>query len=118
MGTSEPQLRPVQEDARDERGRFVKGRSGNPGGRPKTDLRRVVEAFAQQPYPAGDGTWTYHDEIARQLVTRAAAGEEPYFSAYLNRVYPIVRKVESDATVTAVKSWVEIVREHHERGAE
>ena len=50
-------------------------------------------------------------------MTRAAAGEEPYFSAYLNRVYPIVRKVESDATVTAVKSWVDIVREHAERGA-
>ncbi len=112
MGT--PQLRHHQDETRDERGRFVTGVSGNPGGRPKTDLRRVVEAFAQQPYPAGDGTWTYHDEIARQLVSRAAAGEEPYFSADLNRVYPIVRKVESDATVTAVKSWVEIVREHHE----
>ena len=62
-----------------------------------------------------DGTWTYNDEIARQLVTRAAAGEEPYFSAYLNRVYPIVRKVEADARVAAVKTWVEIVREHEER---
>ena len=30
-------------------------------------------------------------------------------------MYPIVRKVEFDATVTAVKSWVEIVREHEER---
>jgi hypothetical protein len=29
-------------------------------------------------------------------------------------VHPIVRKVESDAKVMAVKSWVEIVREHHE----
>jgi hypothetical protein len=35
--------------------------------------------------------------------------------AYLNRVYPIVRKVESDATVMAVKSWVEIVCEHYEQ---
>ena len=45
----------------------------------------------------------------------AASGEEPYFSAYLNRVYPIVRKVESDARVTAVKSWDEIIREHDEQ---
>ena len=112
---SKPQLTQQQDSIRDERGRFLQGRSGNPGGRPKTDLRRVVEAFAQQPYPDGDGSWTYHDEIARQLVTRAAAGEEPYFSAYLNRVYPIVRKVESDARVTAVKSWVEIVRERQEQ---
>ncbi len=28
----------------------------NPGGRPKTDLRRLVEALAQQPHPSGDGT--------------------------------------------------------------
>jgi hypothetical protein len=48
-------------------------------------------------------------------VTRAATGEEPYFSAYLNRVYPVVRKVESDASVTAVKSWVDIVREHYDQ---
>ncbi len=30
-------------------------------------------------------------------------------------MYPIVRKVESDATVTAVKSWVDIVRESDEQ---
>ena len=29
-------------------------------------------------------------------------------------MYPIVHRVEFDATVTAVKSWVEIVREHHD----
>jgi hypothetical protein len=36
----------------------------------------------------------------------------------LDRVYPIVRKVESDATGTAVKSWVEIVHEYDEQQRE
>ena len=31
------------------------------------------------------------------------------------RIVAVVRKVESDAKVTAVKSWVEIVREYDER---
>ncbi len=36
---------------------------------------------------------------------RTLRSHEPYFSVY--RVYPIVRRVESNATVTAVKSWVD-----------
>ena len=61
--------------------RFRKGRSGNPGGRPRrtTDLLALIEHTLDRPAPAATGQRgsrrSRREAIVAQLVEQAAAGE-------------------------------------------
>lgn len=60
--------------------RFEKGRSGNPGGRPRSRKKLVAllgEALSQRSgYPKADGTWmTQAETIFTSLVAQAAGSD-------------------------------------------
>lgn len=66
--------------------RFVKGQSGNPGGRPRTSLlSQAVRQRLSELVPDDPDGRTYAQKIADALVSRAAKGDAESFRAVGDR---------------------------------
>ncbi len=95
---------PQQQDAtgvtRDECGRFVKGRSGNPGGRPKGES--VMAEIERQLELEGDDGRPQRVRLVEKLITMALGGEVRAMDLLLKRVAPERLALEVDSHVTLV----------------
>ena len=95
---------PQQQDrtgvTRDEGGRFVKGRSGNPGGRPKGES--VLAEIERQLELEDDDGRPQRVRLVEKLITMALGGEVRAIDLLLKRVAPERLALEGDSHVTLV----------------
>ena len=80
------------DSGRNEQGQFKPGVSGNPKGRPPTSIVSLIAGQLKREAAKGEGTKA--DAIAALAIEKAEAGEEPYFSLALQRLWPVVKQVE------------------------
>lgn len=74
---------------RDDKGRFIKGTTGNPAGRPKKATEAEYHDVLLDVVPLE--RWR---KILEALVKRAERGDIQAFTALANRILPIVTKSE------------------------
>lgn len=77
-----------QENIRDEKGRFVPGVSGNPGGRPKDDTKITywLEKYLQGVNPKSPDGKKRIQELAEKLAGMAYGGNTVAMSMVLDRI--------------------------------
>jgi Family of unknown function (DUF5681) len=86
--------------------KFVKGQSGNPGGRPratpaKTDL--LAEIHRQLAQAGPEGLTTRSEELVQALIDQAAAGNIGAMRTILERVHgPVMPVKASEVDLVAV----------------
>ena len=74
------------DDIRDEKGRFKKGKSGNPDGRPKFSLVSILKEKLQER-PPGEEKTTYASKLIRVMLDKAIEeGSDSQIKNILNYV--------------------------------
>lgn len=101
-----------QENSRDPKtGRFLKGHSGNPGGRVRTKpITEALEAILANP--------EYAQAIADALISRARRGDVTCAREVMDRVEgKVLTRVEQDIEFTVVPDPLDLMRKYADKAA-
>ena len=98
---------------RDSRGRWLPGRSPNPGGRPKgRTLRAEIEAKLAERPNKGSRT-TRLERMAQMLVSKAEAGDMRAVELILKRLWPEKLAIQGEPVTLLLRDFTGIEHEVH-----